>query len=307
MRGHGRRGGNAGSVFGRHLPQQLVPSQAGIPRAALRVQDPKLRRPPRRPVPIPRDAHLGPLPYDVPAEAYPRPPAQLQAERGNLGQRAHQRRGQTRRLEHQQLDPGSTRQRRQAVQSLAQSGRGQTQAIARQRRQVQQQQVHRSVLEEHRRHRQRLLDGVRREYDQPFELNAPSRRFDRVEAPREVQVGGYPTGGLDLGDGPQPESGLAARSGPLEGRDRGTRQSPQAEDGIQSAKAGGYRPLVRDDRRNRRFFVRDGPRRHRQRPQDLPAPARSCPSPAIPEGLESSLDVGRMGGHGTSIIEHTFT
>jgi hypothetical protein len=156
------------------------------------------------------------------------------------------------------------------VQPLAEDGRGQTRAIARQGRQVQQQQVHRSVLEEHRRHRQRLLESVRREDDQPFERHAPSRRLHRVEAPREVQVGGYPAGGLDLGDRPQPESGLAARPVPLESRGRSARQPAQTQDGVERAKAGGDRPFICRGRRNLRpaqrphFVFQSGPRRHRQ-------------------------------------------
>ena len=198
--GSGTPGGNARPASRCRFSQQLIATQACVPRAALRVQDPKLRRPPRRPVPIPRYANLGPLPHDVPPEAYPGPPAQLQTERGDLGDRAGYGRGQIRRFEHKQLDLRSTCQRRQSVQSLAESGRGQTRAIARQRRQVQQQQVHRSVLKKHRRHRQRLLEGVRREDDQPFERNAPSRRLHRIAATREVQVGGYPAGRLSPGD-----------------------------------------------------------------------------------------------------------
>jgi hypothetical protein len=70
------------------------------------------------------------------AEPDPCPPAQLQAERGDLGKCAGDGSGQIRRLEHQQLDLGSTCQRRQSVQPLAKSSRGQTRAIARQGRQV---------------------------------------------------------------------------------------------------------------------------------------------------------------------------
>jgi hypothetical protein len=270
VRDPGRRDGNPRPASWRHLSQQFVPSQACVPRSTLRVHDPNLRRPTGRPIPIPRDAHLGPLPDHVSTEADPRPPAQLQAKRGDLSKGAGNGRGQIRRLEHQQLDLGPAGQRRQSVKPLAEDGRGPTRAIARQGRQVQQQQVHRSVLEEHRRHRQRLLESVRRESDQPFESHAPSRRLHRVEAPREVQVGGYPAGGLDLGDGPQPQSGLAARPIPLESRRRSARQSAQTQDGIERAKAGGDRPFICRGRRNLRpaqrphFVFRSGPRRHRQ-------------------------------------------
>jgi hypothetical protein len=266
-------------------------------------------------MPIPRHAHLGPLPDDVPPESDPGPPAQLQAERGDLGDCAGDGRGQIRRLEHHHLDLGSTRQRRQSVQPLPQGGRGGARA-ARQGRQIQQQQVHRSVLEEQRRHRQRLLESVRREHDQPFERDSPSHRLDRIEAPREVQVSGYTPGGLNPGDGLQPESGLAARSVTLEGGGSGARQPAQPEDCIERTKAGRYRRvanrprLVRMDRLDRgvayrpRLVFLHRLRRNGQRPHDLGpsrwasyTPARSCPTPAIPEGRQSNLDFGGGGGH----------
>ena len=172
-------------------------------------------------------------------------PRRIQARRLNSSRRAAiwaiapVGRRQIRRLEHHQPDLGPTCQRRQSVQSLAQSGRGQTRATARLGRQIQQQQVHRSVLEEHRRHRQRLFQSVRREDDEPFQRHAPSRRLHRIQASPEVQVGGYSAGGLDPGDGPQPEGGLAARPVSLESGSGGSRQPAQPEDGIQRPKAAG--------------------------------------------------------------------
>jgi hypothetical protein len=158
------------------------------------------------------------------------------------------------------------------VKSLAETGRGETRPIAYQRRQIQQEQVDRSILEKHRRHRQCLLERVGREDDQPFELDAPGSRLDRIETSGEVQISDYPAGSLDLGDGPQRESGLAARSVALESDGRGTRQAAQAEDGIERTEARGNRPLVRRDRRadlsnarnarnaHRRFVIRTRPR-----------------------------------------------
>ena len=239
MRRHGRRRRHSEPAPGRRLSQQFVAGQAGVPRTALRVQDSEFGRPARRAVPVPRDAYFRPLAHDVPAEADPGPPAQLQPEGGDLGDRAGYGRRQIRRLEHHQPDLGPTCQRRQSVQSLAQSGRGQTRATARLGRQIQQQQVHRSVLEEHRRHRQRLFQSVRREDDEPFQRHAPSRRLHRIQASPEVQVGGYSAGGLDPGDGPQPEGGLAARPVSLESGSGGSRQPAQPEDGIQRPKAAG--------------------------------------------------------------------
>ena len=52
-------------------PEQLVASQARIPVAAVRIEDPELRAPAGRPEPAARDEHLRPLPDDVPSETDP--------------------------------------------------------------------------------------------------------------------------------------------------------------------------------------------------------------------------------------------
>jgi hypothetical protein len=180
------------------------------------------------------------------------------------------------------------------MQSLAQDGRPPAAPIARQRRQVQQQQVHSSVLQEHARHRQRLFQVVRREDDEPLERDASRGRLDRVQAPAQVQVGGQPAGGLDLGNRLKGERGLAARAVTAEGRSCGPRQTAQPQDGVQGAEAAGDGPLVRDRPDGGpavRRFVRNRLRRHRERAHHFPAPARSCPTPAFPQGRQSRFDV----------------
>ena len=69
---------------GRSLAQQRVPAEASIALAAVRVEDPQIRPPARRPETVPGDGHLHPLADDVAAEPDPRPPGDLQAEAGHL-------------------------------------------------------------------------------------------------------------------------------------------------------------------------------------------------------------------------------
>jgi hypothetical protein len=226
-----------------HLSQQLVAGQASVPQPALRVQDPQLRRAPRRPEAILRDAHLHPLPDDLPPELHPRPPAQLQPQRRHLGQGAGQTIGQTGRLQHHQPDAGLSDQCRQPVQALAQHRRRGPARLS--RGQVQQKQIHGPVLQQQSRHRQGFLDRSRRQDHQPVQPDSLSRRLDRVQAPAQIQAGGYAARRLGLGDGPQGQCRLAAAGAATDSRGRGARQAAQSQDRIECPKAGGYGQLAR--------------------------------------------------------------
>jgi hypothetical protein len=309
----------------RRLSQELVTSQTGVPQPALGVQDAKLGGSARRPVTVPRDAHLHPLADHVPTQPDPGPPAQLQAERGDLGQGARHRDRQPRRLEDDQLDARLAGQRRQAMQSFAQRCRRQPSppgprrqpsppgprrqpsprsASHRQvRRQIQQQQVHHPVLEEQRRHGQRLLDGIRDQDDQPAQRDAPRRRLDWIQAMGQIQVGRDAASRLGLGDSAQGQRRLAAAGLAPQDRGRIARQPAQPENGVQRPEARRYGPPVHrpfDDS----TVLRDG--RHGQRAQYLSAPTGSCPAPAFPEGRESGLDSWGWLDHGASILERKF-
>ena len=98
--------------------EERLAEEAGIPAAALRVQDPELRPSPRRAGSVPGDNHLRPLADDVPAEPDPRPLGQLQPEPGRLGDRARDRSGKARRLEDDEEDGGSASQRREPAQPV---------------------------------------------------------------------------------------------------------------------------------------------------------------------------------------------
>ena len=295
----------------RHLSQKLAPGQAGVAQPALRVQDSHLGRPAGRTEPIPRHANLDPLAHHVPAESDPRPPGQLQPECRDLGQDPSQSGRKARWLQDEHLDAGSTGQRRQSPKSLRQARRRYPGSGRGPGLQVQQQQVHRSILEEHRRHRQRLLERTRRQDDEPVELDSPSHGLHRIKAPGQIQIRHDPTRGLSPGDGLERERRLAAGPIAVQRGRRRARQPAQSQDGVQSPEPGWYRPIRRfrrlggTDRQPFRIGDRTGPRRHRQRPHDLDssrwkscAPARSRSTQAFPEGRQSGLDVGWRGAHG---------
>jgi hypothetical protein len=203
------------------------------------------------------------------------------------------------------------------VQPIGQSHRGHAGRIERTDRQIQYQEIDRSILKKHRGHGQRFLERSRCDHDQPFELDAPGHGFDRVKASSQVQVRGYPARGLSLGDCPQRQSRLATRLAAVKGGGRNAWQAAQAEDRIKLAETGRDRPLVERfcEAGGLEAVVRNWLRGDSQSSDHLPfpvrpagrtsvrlagrTPTRSCPSPAFPKGRQSSLDIRGGGSHGT--------
>ena len=76
------------SPAGRHpdgyLPEERLAAEAVVALAALRVEDPELGPPARRPETVAGDAHLDPLADDVAAEADPGLTGELEMEAGRL-------------------------------------------------------------------------------------------------------------------------------------------------------------------------------------------------------------------------------
>jgi hypothetical protein len=110
------------------------------------------------------------------------------------------------------LNAGSARQRGKSVESLGQDGRRKPGAAQWPIWQVQQQQIDRSILQQHRRHSQRLLERARREDDEPLELDPTSNRLHRIKASGKIQIRNDPADRLGLGHGLQRQRRLAAGS-----------------------------------------------------------------------------------------------
>jgi hypothetical protein len=89
-RGGGSGSGSSGDPGGPGgdglLRQELVAGKAAVARPAFRVEQPEGGPPVRRPMAVLRDADLGPLADNLPAEADPVGPPELEPDAGSLGE-----------------------------------------------------------------------------------------------------------------------------------------------------------------------------------------------------------------------------
>ena len=153
-------------AFGELLDEEPVAAEAGVALAAVRVQDPQRRSPARWAGPIAGDDHLRSLADHVPAEPDPRSTGQLQPDPGRLADGCREPppafvprpAARYRRLEHDERDPGTARERGQAPEPIGESRRGRRRRAG---RQVDDQQVHRPAGQQRAGDRQALL-GVGR-------------------------------------------------------------------------------------------------------------------------------------------------
>jgi hypothetical protein len=224
--------------------QKLVARQAGVARSTVRVEDSQIHRPAGWRVPVPCDSGLSELADHVTAEPDPRPTAQLQLQPGRLLHGRGYRIGQSGRLEDDQLDFRSPGDGRKPVYPIAQFCR-RTRLVRRAGGQIQQQQVHGPVLEEHRGHGQGLCQRIRRQHDEPLQPDASRYGFNRIQASGQVQIRGDSAGGLGLRDRLESQSGLAAGAVSLKGYSCRPWQPSEAENRIQGPKTGGDGSIVR--------------------------------------------------------------
>jgi hypothetical protein len=103
----------------RGVPEQVVAEEAGVARAALRVEDPQLGGASRWSEPVARDGHLRPLPDDVTPEPDPVASRELEPKAGGLGDGRGQPLPHIDGLEHDEQGPGAPRQGRESSQPVA--------------------------------------------------------------------------------------------------------------------------------------------------------------------------------------------
>ena len=202
---------------------------------------------------VPGDHHLGPLADDVTSEADPRPPGELQPKPDRFAEGAGYGRRQPGRLENDQQTARPTCQRRQPVQPIGKTrrlstgrSRGPCPRVFRSkhRRQIDQEQIHRAALEQRPGDGQALVQGLRRQDDEPLQPDAAGHRLHRVEAPGEVQVGHDRAAGLRFCRETQSERGLAARGIAVDRDARQPGHAARPEDRVQGGKSGGDDPAV---------------------------------------------------------------
>ena len=217
--------------------EQIVPTEAGIPVAALRVEDPEDRPSPRRAVSIAGDERLRPLPDDVAPEPDPRPPGKFQAETGRLGDGRGQTTGQPGWFEHDEerlRSPGERRQPAESVRDPCRAIRRGEAATG----QVQDEQIHRPPGQQRATDGEAFVQRLRRDDHEPLEPDPAGDRLDRVEAAREIEPGHDRALGLGLRREPQDERGPAAGAVAAD-RDTGrTRQTAGPKDRVERREPG---------------------------------------------------------------------
>lgn len=202
------------------IAEEGRPAEAGVALAAVGVEDLERDSPARWASPIAGDDHLRSLAHDVPAEPEPRPAGQLQPDAGRLadGGREARATGRPRRLEHDERDPGTARERRQASEPITESRARAScsRATGEARRQVDDEEVDRPAGQQGAGDRQALLGIGWGHDDEPCQLDPARHGLDRVERRREVQPRDDRAGRLRLGREPErerrpPARGIAAQ------------------------------------------------------------------------------------------------
>lgn len=302
---------------GRETGEELVTAQAGVPLAAIGIEDPERGSPPRRADPAATHHDLGHLAHHVPAEPDPRATGEFEADPGSLPDRGSHVPHEPRRLEDEEADPGPTRQRREPAEPLAEPRRP-----LRAWRQVQDEQIHRPAREERAGNRQTLVGGCRGEDHQPFRLDAAGDRLDRIERTGEIQPGDDRPSRLRLSRKAQGNRGSPARQVPPEGEAHPAREAARPEDPIELREAGREEPGrihcggchgAGDDhgaggaaRKSVCRGFHHGRGGHRERTHHVPSGTRRGRSPARSKGRQGRRDIRGEDRHQASIIEHLF-
>lgn len=304
--------GSSDDVEGSGLAEveELVPTEAGVPLAAVGVEDPEGRPTTRRAGAVAGHDDLGRLPDDVPPEADPGLPSQLEADPRPLPDRRRHRGRQARRLEDEERDPRPPGQGRQPAEPFREPG-----GPRRPRREVDDEEVHGPAGQERARDRETLLRVCRGDDDEPLRTDAAGHGLDRVEGVGEVQPGNDRAGRLGLRGEPEGERRPPAREITPEREARPAGQAARAEDRVEVPEPGREDAgRIREAGPSRRaeggiplgLEVRLGRRRHREGPDDLARGARRGRPPARSEGREGCRHVRGKGRHRMSSIEHLF-
>jgi hypothetical protein len=197
--------GGIGGRFNRRV-QQVLATEASVPLPAVRIEDPERRPPTRRAGPVAGDDHLRPLADDVPPETDPRPAGQLEADPGRLADGGRHARGEARRLEDHERDPGPASEGGEPTEAI-----GDARSAVDARREVDDEEVHGPAGEKRAGDREALVGIDRREDDEPLRPDAAGDGLHGIERRGKVQPGGDRAGRLGLRDQPQGERRPPAR------------------------------------------------------------------------------------------------
>jgi hypothetical protein len=290
---------------GDRLEEEVVPAEAGVAFAALRVEDPERRPPTRRAISIARDQRLRPLADDVAPEPDPRPTGQFEAEPARLGDRGREATGEPGCIEDQEQRLGPPGERGESTEAFGDLGRlvgpGQPTAW-----QVEHEQVDRAANQERAGDREALVQADRRDNDEPFEADAAGDGLDGIEAAREVQPGHDRALRLGLRDDPQGDRGPSAGAVAAD-RDAGRLREPaRPQDRVERGEAGVDDAVVIGPRLVPWGFIRDRCDRRLRCQGQCPHDPRSCGTPSSPEARNSGVHISTSGRHRTARLEHLF-
>jgi hypothetical protein len=208
-------------------------AEAGIPLAAVGVEDPERRPPARRAGPVAGHDHLCSLSDHVAAEADPRAADQLETDPGRLANRAGHARRQAWWLQDRQADPRPAGERAQPTEAVGDLG-----ATLDPLRQVDDEEVDRPTREERTGDRDSLVDVRRRDDHEPLRLDASGEGLDRIERGGEIEPGHDRARCLGLRDEPQGNCRPAAREVAPERDPHAARQAARPEDRVQGGEPG---------------------------------------------------------------------
>ncbi len=276
----------------------------------------------------PRDDDLRALANDVAAQPDPRSTSELQPEPDGFTDRPGHVLRQAGWLQHDQQAAGSPGQRRQPMQSIREArwpatlltdrNGPWTRVLRPERRgQIDEQQVHRPTLEQRPGDAQPLVQGLRRQDDEPLQPNAARDGLHRIERAREIQIRDDRAASLCLRSEPERERGLAAGRIAVHRDTRQPWHAARAKDRVQCREPGLDDPPVIELRRTLRGPIVERPRDRcerisghvlhgqrqrrecpdRGRVRRVPHRPRSCRAPASLEVRESGSDLGRGAGH----------
>ncbi len=292
---------------GDRLDEEVVPAETGVAFAALRVEDPERRPPPRRAISIARDQRLRPLADDVAPEPDPRPAGEFEAKSTRLRDRGRETAREPGRIEDQEQDLRPAGECGESMEPIGDLRRlvGLREPAA---GQVEHQQVDGAPGQERAGDREALVQAGRRDDDEPLQPNTTSDGLDRVEAAREVQPGHHGAPRLGLRHDPQrkrrPATGAVAAD-----RDAGRlREAARPEDRVERGEAGADDAVVVEAGLGLvpwRFSLVRCDRRLRCQGQ-CPHDPRSCGTPSSPEARNSGVHISTSGRHRMPILEHLF-
>jgi hypothetical protein len=111
-----------GGWIGGLVVEEVVAGEAGVALAAVGVEDPEGRPPPRRAVSVAGDQRLRPLADDVAPEPDPRSPGELETDAGRFGDGGRQGPVDARWLEDDEQRLRATGERRQPAEPVGDPG-----------------------------------------------------------------------------------------------------------------------------------------------------------------------------------------